>query len=157
MILTNQQITDFIIDEVKKTGKLHFRKDDLYKTFLAGKEIESQAPPEDIENMEDVLPSQFINLDYGYFKEELFSYLKKHNVPFIRLEDDSLDIFASKLVYTTAKAVYDDYMKVYQIQDEIDRLSALITDPKTPEEEKIEILALQSALEEQKDKILTKY
>lgn len=147
MILTNQQMIDFMIDEVKKTGKLHFRKDDLYKTFLAGKEIEFQAPPEDIE---DMLPSQFINLDYKYFKEELFSYLKHHNVPFISLEDDGIDIFASKLVH-------DNYMKVYRLQDEIGRLSVLIADPRTQEKEKIEILVAQSDLEEEKNKILEKY
>ena len=82
MILTNQQIIDFIMNEVKKTGKLHFRKDDLFKTFLAGKDIEFQ------EDIEDMLPSQFIILDYRYFKEELFSCLKMQNVPFIILEDD---------------------------------------------------------------------
>lgn len=147
MVLTNQQMVNFIIDQVKKTGKLHFRKDDLYKTFLAGKEIEFHTPSED---KEDMLPSQFINLDYRYFKEELFSYLKKNNVPFIRLKDDDLDIFSNKLAY-------DDYMKVYQLQNEIDRLSILKADPKTLDEEKIDMLTAQSDLEEQKYKILTKY
>lgn len=129
---------------MKKAGKLHFRGDDLYKTFLAGKEIEFRAPPE------EMLPSEFVSLDYKYFKEELFDYLKKHNIPFIRLEDDNLDIFASKLVH-------DDYLKAYQLQDEIDRLSVLITDPKTPEDKKVEILAKQLKLQEDKDNIMEKY
>lgn len=148
MILTDQQIINFMIDEVKKTGKLHFRGDDLYETFTAGKEIEPrtlQAPPS-----EGMLPSEFVNLDYKYFKEELFNHLKKHNIPFIRLEEDNLDIFASKLVY-------DDYLIVYQLQDEIDRLVDLIADPRTPEDEKVEMLAKQFELQEEKDKILEKY
>lgn len=144
MVFTNQQIIDFIIDETKRAGKLHFRGNDLYKTFLAGKEIEFRAPPE------DMLPSEFVALDYKYFKDELFNYLKKHDIPFIRLENDSVDIFSSKLVYS-------DYIKIYQLQDEIDRLSTLISDPRIPEKEKIEILDRQSGLEEEKDKILTKY
>lgn len=144
MILTDQQMIDFIIDEMKKVGKLHFRDNDLYKTFLAGKEIEFRAPAE------EMLPSEFVSLDYKYFKDELFSYLKKHNIPFIRLGDDNIDIFASKLVH-------DDYLKTYQLQDKIYRLSVLIADPRTPVDEKIEILATQSDLEEEKDKILSRY
>lgn len=144
MVFTNQQIIDFIIDEVKRAGKFHFRGDDLYKTFLAGKEIEFRAPPE------DMLPSEFVALDYKYFKDELFDYFKKHDIPFIKLENDNLDIFSSELVHR-------DYLKVYQLQDEIDRLSVIISDPITSDKEKIEILASQSDLEEKKGKILTKY
>jgi len=144
MILTNQQMIDFIIDEMKKTGKLHFRGDDLYKTFLAGKEIEFRAP------VEEMLPSEFVSLDYKYFKDELFNYLKKHNIPFIVLEYDNLDIFTGKLVH-------NDYLKAYQLQDEIDRLGILIADHKTPEDEKVDMLSKQFELREQKDKIMAKY
>lgn len=144
MILTNQEIINFIIDEVKKTGKLHFRGYDLYKTFLAGKEIEFRAPPE------EMIPSKFVELDYKYFKEELFNNLKKRDIPFILLENNDLDIFASKIIH-------DDYLKTYQIQDEIDRLSVLIADPRTPEDEKIQMLAKQFELQEEKDKILEQY
>ena len=144
MVLTNRQMIDFTIKETKKASKLHFRGDDLYKTFLAGKEIDLHAPPEEL------LPSEFISLDYKYFKEELFSHLKKYNIPFIILGDDNLDIFVSK-------PVHDDYLKTYQLQDEINRLSAIMADPRTPEDEKVEMLAAQSDLEEEKNKILAKY
>lgn len=144
MILTNQQMIDFIIYEMKKTGKLHFRKDDLYKTFLAGKEIEFRIPPEEL------VPSEFVALDYKYFKDELFDYLKKHNIPFIILENDNLDIFSSRLVH-------GDYLKAYQLQEEIDRLSAIIADSRTPDNAKIEMSAKQSDLEKEKISILSKY
>lgn len=90
MVLTNQQIIDFIIDETKKVGKLHFRGDDLFRTFLAGKEIEFKISPE------EMLPSSFIEIDYQNFKNELFNYLKKHDISFIRLEKDNLDIIVNK-------------------------------------------------------------
>lgn len=87
MVLTNQQIIDFIIDETKKVGKLHFRGDDLFRTFLAGKEIEFKISPE------EMLPSSFIEIDYQNFKNELFNYLKKHEISFTILTNDDIDIF----------------------------------------------------------------
>lgn len=144
MILTNMQISDFIMDELKKVGRLHFRGDDLYKTFLAGKEIELRVPPEEF------LPSEFVDLDYKYFKEEFLNYLRKHDIPSIVLEDDSLDIFTSKIIR-------NDFLKAYQLQDEINRLDILIVDPRTTEEEEMELLARQIGLIEEKDTILAKY
>lgn len=87
MVLTDQQIISFIIDELKKVGELHFREDDLYKTFLAGKEI--------VTPLEEDISKKFIDLDYKYFKDDLSKHLEKHDIPFV-LMDDNLDIFASK-------------------------------------------------------------
>lgn len=92
MVLTDQQIILFIIDELKKTGELHFRGDDLYKTFLAGKEIAIPIP------LEETVPKKFIDLDYKYFKNELFKHLEKHDIQFILGENDNLDIFINRQI-----------------------------------------------------------
>jgi len=140
--MTNQEIINIIIEKLKESGKLPFRGDDLYRLFITGKELESPQA--------DMLPGQFIEADFVYFKRELLDYLTRNKVYYISGENGFLDLF-------TSKEVFDDYKYAYMAQEEINRLNIIVMAPETLRDDRIKALEEMYDLHNKKSIILKKY
>jgi hypothetical protein len=152
MVMTDQEIIDSIIKElenihkVSNTHKVSFRDNDLLNTFIVGKDLIS---PYAYHLEVKILP-ELVQIDYQYFKQKLIDYLSKRQIYFIQKPEDFLDIFPDK-------STYEDYIKVYALQDEIDRLDIIASDSKSPDQERIGALEKMYALYNQERDILEKY
>lgn len=142
MIMTNQEIINIVIEKLRETGKLSLRGDDLYRIFITGKELESPQA--------DMLPGQFIEADFVYFKIELLDYLTRNKVYYISGENGFLDIFI-------CKEVFDDYKYVYMAQEDIDRLNTMVIAPGTTRDDRIRALEYMYDINNKKSNILKKY
>ena len=142
--MTNQEIINIVIEKLKETGKLSLRGDDIYRIFITGKELESPHP------QVDMLPNQFVESDFMYFKKELLDYLTRNKVYYISGENGFLDIF-------TNQEVFNDYKYVYMLQEEIDRLNIIVMAPETPRDDRIKALENMYDLNTKKSNILEKY
>jgi len=144
MMMKDQEIIDFIIKGLEESKKISFRDNDLLNTFITGKDIS----PVNIRHISHLRNSDRIN--YQNFKQKLIDYLSKHQIPFIQGPDDFLDIFANR-------ETYEDYAKVYTLQNEIDKLDTIASDPKYQEKERIAALERMYQLYNQERNILEKY
>lgn len=142
MIMTNQEIINIVIEKLKETGKLSLRGDDLYRIFITGKGLETPQV--------DMLPGQFVESDFVYFKAELLDYLTRNKVYYISGENGFLDIF-------TSQEVFNDYKYVYMLQEDIDRLNTIVMAPETPRDDRIRALENMYDLNSKKSNILNKY
>ena len=146
MIMTDQEIIDFILKGLKEINKISFRDNDLLNTFLTGKDLIS---PNLYYPEVKILP-ELIQTDYQYFKQKLIDHLSRNQIPFIQGPEDFLDIFANR-------NIYEDYVKVYTLRDEIDRLDIIASDSKSSDKERIETLEKMYQLYNQEMDILEKY
>ncbi len=146
MIMTDQEIIESIIKRLEKSNKISFRGNDLLKTFVAGKDLISSYT--DLSE-EEILP-KLAQTDYQYFKHKLINYLSKNQIPFIQGPEDFLDIFGNENMYY-------DYIKVYNLQREIDNLDAIASDAKHSDEERVSALEKMYGLYSQERDILERY
>jgi len=146
MVMTDQEIIDSIIKGLNKNNKASFRGNDLLDIFIIGKDLISQ----DIFRDDEKIFPELVQTDYFYFKQKLMNHLSRHNIHFITGPDDFLDIFANK-------DIYNDYMKVYNLQHEIDNLDIIASNVKHSDEERIAALEnMYEKYNEERD-ILDKY
>ena len=146
MVMTDQEITDFILRGLKEINKISFRDNDLLNTFLTEKDLIS---PNLYDPKVKILP-ELVQTDYQYFKQKLIDHLLRNQIPFIQGPEDFLDIFVDR-------NIYEDYVKVYTLRDEIDRLDIIISDSKSSDQERIETLEKMYQLYNQEMDILEKY
>ncbi len=144
--MTDQEIIDSIMKELEKVHKVSFRNNDLLDYFIIGKDLINQ----DIFREEEKIFPELVQTDYHYFKKKLIDYLSMHQIYFIQKPEDYLDIFYDK-------NIYEDYMKVYTFQHEIDRLDVIASDSKSPDKERIVALENMYELYNQERDILEKY
>ena len=144
MIMKDQEIIDFIIKGLEESNKISFRNNDLLNTFITGKDIS----PTNIYHPSNLNKNDQKN--YQRFKEMLIEHLSRHQMPFIQGPDDFLDIFSNK-------GTYEDYVRVYTLQNEIDILDTIASDQKNPEKERIIALERMYQLYNQERNILEKY
>ncbi len=148
MVMTDREIIDSIIKGLKESRKISFRDNDLLRTFIAGKDLTSP----DLYYPEMKMLPDLVQTDYQYFKQKLIDYLSRNQMSFIQGPQDSdfLDIFSDK-------NIYDDYVKVYTLQNEIDRLDIIASNTKISDKERIDALEKMYELYNQERDILEKY
>jgi len=146
MVMTDQEIIDSILNGLKDSHKVSFRDSDLLKTFFAGKDLIST----NLYYPEIKMLPELVQTDYQYFKQKLIDHLSRHKIPFIQGSDDFLDIFVDK-------DTYNDYIKVYTLQHQIDNLDIIASDIKSLDKERIDALEKMYQLYNQERNILEKY
>lgn len=146
MVMTDQEIIDSILEGLKDSHMVSFRDSDLLRTFFTGKDLTST----NLYYPEIKMLPELVQTDYQYFKQKLIDYLSRNEIPFIQGSDDFLDIFANK-------DIYQDYVKVYTLQHEIDNLDVIASDPKSLDKERIDALEKMYQLYNQERDILEKY
>lgn len=146
MVMTDQEIIDSIIKGLEKSHRVSLRGNDLLDTFIAGKDLISP----DVNSIEVKILPELVHTDYQYFKQKLINYLSRHQIYFIQGPEDFLDIFSDK-------DIYEDYTKAYRLQNEIDVLDTIASDPKSPDKERIDALEKMYELYNQERDILEKY
>ncbi len=146
MVMKDQEIIDSILEGLKDYHRVSFRDSDLLSTFFAGKDLTSKS----LYYPEVKMLPELVQTDYQYFKKKLIDHLSRNKIPFIQGSDDFLDIFADK-------DIYQDYVKVYTLQHEIDSLDIIASDPKSLDKERIDALEKMYQLYNQERNILEKY